>query len=134
MRFFSDSDYAGNTEKQNKRKNQYGYVAIENKAPIDWFSKCTSVAFANKDIGESHADVSVAAGEIYAAGNAACEMLQLSYMAEEIGMSFPKPAILGMDNAAAEAFTNDTVIRTKLKHIDQRQEWVRVLRDKVFDT
>jgi hypothetical protein len=57
-------------------------------------------------------------------------MLQLSYIAEEIGMSFPKPAILEMDSAAAEAFTNDTVIRTKLKHIDQRQEWVRVLRDK----
>ena len=34
-----------------------------------------------------------------------------------------------MDNAAVEAFTNDTVIRTKLKHKDVRQEWVRVLRD-----
>ena len=40
----------------------------------------------------------------YAAGNATCEMLQLSYIAEEIGMSFPKPAILEMDNTAAEAF------------------------------
>ena len=64
MKFFCDSDYAGNTEKQNTRTNRYGYVAIENEAPIDWFSKCTSVAFANKDIGESHSDVSVAAGEV----------------------------------------------------------------------
>jgi len=70
MSFYSDSDYAGNTEPQNKRKNQYGYVALKNGAPVDWFSKCTSVAFADASIGDSHPDVSVAAGEIYAAGNA----------------------------------------------------------------
>ena len=131
MQFFSDSEYAGNTEPQNKRKNQYGYVAIENEAPVDWFFKCTSIAFADPAIGESHPDVSVAAGEIYAAGNAACEILQLSHVADEFGVPFPKPAILHMDNAAAEAFsfTSNTIIRTKLKHIDVRQDWVRTLRD-----
>ena len=129
IQFYSDSDYAGNTEPQNKSKNQYGFVAMENHAPVDWFSKCTSVAFAHPDIGESHADISVAAGEIYAAGNAACEMLQLSYIADEVGVDFPKPAILHIDNTAAEAFAKDTVIRTKLKHIDVRQDLVKALND-----
>ena len=104
-------------------------MAVVNHAPVDWFSKSTSVAFVHPEIAESHPDVSVAAGEIYAAGNATCEMLQLSYIADEVGIDFPKPDVLNIDNTAVEAFTNDTVIRTKLKHIDVRQDWVRVLRD-----
>ena len=35
-----------------------------------------------------------------------------------------------MDNTAAKAFAENTVIRSKLKHIDCRQEWVKVVRDK----
>ena len=61
-------------------------------------------------------------------------MLHFSYCIEEMGIaesaSFPKPMTLLMDNAAAEIFTNATAFRTKLKHIDVRQQWVRVLRDK----
>jgi hypothetical protein len=34
-----------------------------------------------------------------------------------------------MDNAAAEVFTNDTAFKSRLKHIDVRQEWVKTLRD-----
>jgi hypothetical protein len=130
MAFHCDSDHAGNTEPQNKRKKQYDYVALENSAPVDWHSKSTSVAFAHPALEGSHADTSSAAGEIYGAGNAVSEMLQLGYIADEVNIPFPKPAFLDMDNAAAEAFTNNTTIRTKLKHIDVRQEWVRCLRDK----
>ena len=106
MAFYSDSDCAGNTQPQNKRKNQYGFVALENRAPVDWFSKCTSVASADASIGESHPDVSVGAGEIYAAGNAICEMLQLSYISEEIGVPFPKPAILRIVVESTHVVTN----------------------------
>ena len=35
-----------------------------------------------------------------------------------------------MDNAAAEVFTNNTANKTRLKHIDCRQEWVKMLRNK----
>ena len=35
-----------------------------------------------------------------------------------------------MDNTTAEAFANNNAKKTKLKHIDARQEWVKVLRDK----
>ena len=134
MDFYTDSDHAGNAERQNKRRNQYGYVSgfREDETPItpvDWHSKGTSCAFAHPDIGESHADMSSAAGEVYAAGSAACEIQQLSYISEELNIKFPRPVRLQMDNTAAEAFTNNTVIRTKLKHIDVRQDWVRCLRD-----
>ena len=89
-----------------------------------------SVAFAHPDIGEAHADLSVAAPEIYAAANATVEFLHLSYILDEMGMEVPKPIILEMDNSAAEVFCNNTALKTRLKHIDVRQEWVRMLRNK----
>jgi len=128
--FFVDSDFAGNSEKQNKRRNQNGFIAMENGAPVMWGSKASSVCFAHPDLMEAHADSSSGAAEIYAAGNASQEILHLSYVAEEMGLDFPRPAVLQMDNTTAEAFTNDSASRSKLKHIDVRQEWVRCLRDK----
>ena len=47
-----------------------------------------------------------------------------------MGIPFPKPVELQMDNSTAIAFTNNTCVKSKLKHIDCRQEWVKVVRDK----
>ena len=128
--FWVDTDFAGNSEKQNKRRSQIGILARYNKVPVYWSSKASSVCFANEDIGEAHADTSSASAEIYGAGNATQDILHLSYIAEEMGLPFPKPFVLQMDNDAARCFANDTVYRSKLKHIDNRQEWVQMLRDK----
>ena len=35
-KFYCDSDFAGNTEPQNKRRSQNGYIAIHNTAPVFW--------------------------------------------------------------------------------------------------
>ena len=133
-KFYCDSDYAGNDESQNKRRSQNANVFMVDGAPVHWTSKVSSVAFAHPDIGEAHADMSSGACEVYAAGNAAQDMLHFSYCIDEMGItessSFPKPMTLLMDNTTAEIFTNDTAFRTRLKHIDVRQQWVRVLRDK----
>ena len=128
--FYCDSDFGGNHEEQNKRRNQNGYIASQNDAPVDWASKVSSVAFAHPDIGEAHADISSGAAEIYAAANATYNILALSYSTDEMGISFPKPIELQMDNSTAEVFVNDTAYKTKLKHIDVRQKWVQTLRDK----
>ena len=61
--------------------------------------------------------MSSGAAEVYAAGNATQDFLHLSYVAEELGIGFELPFNLQIDNTAAEAFANDTVIKTKLKHI-----------------
>jgi hypothetical protein len=128
--FFCDSDFGGNHEEQNKRRNQNGYIATQNDAPVDWASKVSSVAFAHPDIGEAHADISSGAAEIYSAANATYNILALSYSTDEMGISFPSPVDLQMDNSTAEVFVNDTAYKTKLKHIDVRQKWVQTLRDK----
>ena len=87
-------------------------------------------AFAHPDIGEAHADISSGAAEIYAAANATYDIIALSYISDEMNISFPKPIDLQMDNSTAEVFVNDTAYKTKLKHIDVRQKWVQTLRDK----
>ena len=130
FQFYTDSDHAGNSETVNKRKSQNGFVATLNGMPIAWSSKATGVSFANAWIGESHADYSSGASEVYAAGNAAQDTMALSYIVEEMGMEFPLPFDLQMDNEAARIFCMDSAAKTRLKHIDCRQEFVRLLRNK----
>ena len=126
---FVDSDFAGNAEPQNCRRSQNGYIATVNGAPVLWTSKVSSVAFADKDIGEAHADVSSGAAEVYAAGNATMDFMHLAHVTSECGIEWPKPYPLQIDNKAAEAFAKNTALKTKLKHIDVRQSWVHKLRD-----
>ena len=130
FRFYTDSDHAGNAEIQNRRRSQNGLIIVYNGAPVYWQSKASSVTFACADIGEAHADMSSAAVEIYAAGNATMDILGYSYVVEELGLEIDKPFHLEIDNDAAKIWSRGTGGRTKLKHIDCRQEWVLTLRDK----
>jgi hypothetical protein len=146
-RFYSDSDMAGNPELVCKRRSQLGYIGLVGEAPIIWSSKCTSVQFAahnvpagfawgrpivaHPDIADNHADVSSAAAEIYAMGTATMDVLALSYVCSEAGIQFPRTFVLQVDNAAAQAFASQTTYsgRSRLRHVDARQEWVQALRD-----
>ena len=74
--------------------------------------------------------MSSGAVEIYAAGNATLDLLHISYVTDELNMEFPSLLHLGVDNTTAIAFADRTCNKSKLKHIDCRQEWVKTLRDK----
>ena len=145
---FSDSDMAGNAEPGNKRRSQLGYVAMLGSAPITWSSKVSSVQFgpaalpagflsehppvtAHRDIKGEHVATSSAEAETYACALFANEVLALSYIAEEAGLPFPMPAVIQVDNMAAIAFSKQAQFsgRSKLRHIDCRQQWLQVLRD-----
>ena len=93
-------------------------------------SKASSIAFATPRIGEEHADISSAAEEIFSVGNATMTIMGLSYVVEEMGMIFPFPFTLEMDNDAARIFCLGSAHKTKLKHIECRQKWVRTLRNR----
>ena len=67
--------------------------------------------------------------EIYAASVALSEISFLSYVTSEMGMEIERPFKLQVDNAACLAFSKEEVRRSKLRHIDCRQEWVQALRD-----
>ena len=130
FRFYSDSDHAGNAEIQNKRRSQNGFLATLHGTPVLWSSKASSVAFASPIIGEAHADMSSGAAEVYALGNAVTDTLAFSYAVEEMGLEFELPFIMEVDNEAARIFAEGNGMRTKMKHIDCRQEFVKTCRDK----
>ena len=129
-RHFTDSDQGKNQSTENKGKARCGQISLANGMPVFYKSKATSVAMAHPSIMDGHADVSSAACEIYGAAQATFSILYLSYCADEMGIAFQRPSVLEMDNAAAEVFTNNTALNSKLRHIDQRQHWVQVLRDR----
>ena len=128
--FYSDSDFAGNAEVNNKRKSQTGYLARCGEGLVMFYSKTSSTAFACPAIGESHVSTSVGEAETYAVGNAAKSIMSLQYNSEEMGLPFPKRIICQVDSDTAKSFSNNSCKKSKLKHIDCRQEWVQVLRDK----
>ena len=70
------------------------------------------------------------AAEVSAAGNATFECLHLSYTVDEMGIDFPKPIVMHVDNKLAIAFSDNIAFKTKLQHIDVRQNWVQTLRNK----
>ena len=92
------------------------------------------MCFATELIGEAHADMSSSAAAIYCAGNATTEFLHLSYVADEMNIKLHKLFKLQMDHVAAECFANNTCVKSKLKHIDCRKQWVKILRDREMCT
>jgi len=58
-------------------------------------------------------------------------IFSLSYVCSESGIQFPRTFVLQVDNAAAQAFASQTTYsgRSRLRHVDARQEWVQALRD-----
>ena len=70
------------------------------------------------DIGEAHADISSGASETYGTANATFDFLHMGYVIEELGLKFPKPFTLLIDNKAAEAFARSYSQRSKVKYMD----------------
>ena len=129
-RFFSDSDHGGNKELANRGRAQLGLLATFNGAPVTWKSTVSSTAVAHPKMTEAHADTSSGASEIFATSNASKEFLYVSYIIEELGLTpVTLPLRMEVDSTTAESFIKNTCAKTRLKHIDQRQNWVLALRD-----
>ncbi len=89
---------------------------------------------AHPAITSEHATTSSAESETYALALFANDLLALSYVVDEAGLVtvFPRPAIAAqVDNTAAIAFSRSTGSngRSRMRHIDLRMAWVRVLRE-----
>ena len=118
--FYSDSDHAGNSEEQNQRRSQTGYVCRLNGVPVMWKSTVQTVTA-----------TSSTEAEIYAASTAVQNFMYLSYVVSEMNLQgFPHPFNLFVDNAAAETFMGNTSKVSRIKHIDVRLHWVKQLRDR----
>ena len=61
------------------------------------------------------------------------DVMGLSYVVEEMGMIFPFPFTLEMDNDTARMFCLGTAHKIKLRHIDCRHEHGRLTGAWTFD-
>ena len=128
--FFSDSDYAGNREAQNRCRSQLGLVGTINGAPFVYKSSVVSSAKPSKANTIQLPALSVGEAETYAASDATQAFMHMSYIADEMGIrDFPSTIPLGLDSTVAEAFMLNNCLKTRMKHIDARLQWVQILRD-----
>ena len=139
-----DSDNGCNPDIANKRRAHYcnvmGYQSSQKAVdliggittthtPVMLASKTLGIAFAHRDITESHGGCGSGENEIYGAANSINDAIYFSYIIEEMGMSFPRPILMRTDARTAFVFMMGTARRTQLRHVDQRQCWVRAARD-----
>ena len=85
---------------------------------------------AHAKLKELHPDLSSGAAEIYAASVTLTEVMHLSYICEEMGFKMDPPFTIHVENMTAIAFSEGSVRKSKLKHIDVRQHWVEWLRSR----
>ena len=106
-------------------------MATKLRAPVMWDSKTTKTSMGPKldgfgishrglnkptchpDMSELHTDISSAAAEIFAASVALNELLHLGYVTSELGLNYPQPIKLEVDNATAITFSKDQVCCSK---------------------
>ena len=127
--FFTDSDHAANPGPINARRSQFGAIVIMNGAPIYWKSTVDSNATSHPNMTMAEPVPSVGEAETMALSNGVSAFTHISYVIEEMSLSdFPLPIPIRTDSKTAEAFAKGT-LRSKMKHIDTRQQWVCAMRN-----
>ena len=128
--FYTDADHAGNREPQNHCRSQLGFVCLLNNAPILWKSATQTSVSVSPLISTTLPSISVGEAEVYAITNGIMEFMHLSYvMNEMLILGFPSPMMVQTDSTVAEAFMSNTCLKTRMKHIDVRQNWVKLIRN-----
>lgn len=108
---FSDSNWSGDAV---ERKSTSGYLFLFLKAPISWCSKKQMV------VALSSCEV-----EYIAASQAACQILWLESLLEELKIPYKKPAELFVDNKSSISLTKNPIAHGRCKHIEVKFHFLR---------
>ena len=128
--FFTDSDHAGNREPQNHCRSQLGILAVLNSAPILWHSTVMSAVSPSPVFSETLPALSVGEAETTAMANGVLKFLHMYHVCDEMKIgNFPMPIIVNTDSTVAQAFMANTCLKTRMKHIDVRQNWIKLIRN-----
>lgn len=143
----TDSDLMSNSSFENKGRSQMShvlefvdtqnncYTLIVYAAKFNPTKSHVATKFefkpptAHERIQESHIADSSATAELYAFGYAVSAILAITYVMEEAGIQFVLPIQLGCDNAAALAYIANTGVRSNVRHINAKMEWIKCCRD-----
>ena len=81
---------------------------------VDWSSRIKSYSTCNRELKETHPNVSSGAAEIYGASTATLDILALKYITEEARMFLPLPIEFQINNDTCKAFGDDTVVKSRM--------------------
>ena len=128
--FFSDSDWAGLHGITGEVRSRTGFLATFNGMPIDWYTGLQKTIVSNWTEEVPHIATSSANAETVAAADSLQRSLHLSYIAKELQLSVPHPLIIYIDATAAIGFIENTGGGGKMKHLDIKEGWIQLLRDR----
>jgi hypothetical protein len=150
LKVSSDADFAGMWSITNgkEKRSRSGIIVTYNGMPISWRSayqacKGSEVSLSeaqSQQIMQEYADdptldvtqISTSSGEaeVVAAADAAKLAIHFKHVCEEIEAPIHTPLKITIDASAAEGFINNTETVGKMKHIDLRQRWVQIMRNR----
>lgn len=141
----TDADNSSDPSINNKRRARYGdLIGYKNSpsaiastggrassvSPVICNSKTLGISFAVSQINEAHVGLGSGENEIYAMANTIDDAIYFSFIFEEMGRQFMFPMQVKTDATTAKVFAMGTAMRSRLRHVDQRQWWVQTCRDK----
>jgi len=128
----SDSDWAGLYSTTGETRSRSGSCITLDGMPISWGSqhqKCVGTSY-KEGLDEAEVAQSSAEGELYAAADTLKLALHMSYVADELKIPMPSPLIMLVDATAAIGKIQGPRGGGKLKHIDLRQDWIKLLKNR----
>ena len=131
----SDADYAGLYAILGEKRSRSGMKAAIGAFLYAWYSRyqqCrgTELAITEADQGDMEWDMAIssAESEIHGAADACKEALHYKHASEELGIDIGgEKMIIRIDASAAYGWIYSTATVSKLKHIDMRLTWVRMI-------
>lgn len=130
----SDSDFAGLYSITGETRSRTGTFFSNNGFPVSWRSsfqdlKATS---GSDSIFKVEAEIATSTGfaETVAMAESTKTRRYLSFIADELRMTIPSPLMIQVDAAAAKGFADSLGKSSRMKHIDVRKDWVKMLRDR----
>jgi hypothetical protein len=108
---FSDSDYAGDTE---KARSTSGYASFIGASCVNWSSRRQDV------VAKSTTEA-----ELIAANSGASDGTWLTHLLEELGFPQASPFPLQMDNQSSIKVAKNPEHHGKMKHLDTKYYWIR---------
>ena len=128
--FYSDSDWAGLHNITGEVRSRTGFLATFNGMPIDWYTGLQKTIVSNWTEEVPHIATSSANAETVAGADSLQRSLHLSYIAKELQFNVPHPLIIYIDATAAIGFIENTGGGGKMKHLDIKEGWIQLLRDR----
>jgi hypothetical protein len=142
---YSDADWAGMFSVTGDPRSRSGTVIYNGGMPVMWGSqwqKCKGtqcnlegLPVNSKKSTDTETEMDLIAtasaeSELYAMSDSLKAAIQITNMANEMGIATPDKISIHVDATAAIGFANGTSGQSRMKHLDLRSAWIQQVRDR----